>query len=139
MPSLVPSVVPTSEPSRPADARPGCAATRLGPVGNAGRYRGGKRWLSHASRACARRHRCLGRDVRYLIQGYLRPASVDDEPTDEDRRLVADLTCAFINRTGLIFANSRKQLELLADLAARHAEQERITNRFRITTVPLES
>jgi ATP-dependent Lhr-like helicase len=73
-----------------------------------------------------------GRDVRYLIQGYLRPASVDDEPTDEDRRLVADLTRAFINRTGLIFANSRKQLELLADLAARHAEQERITNRFRI-------
>lgn len=82
--------------------------------------------------------------VKYLIKGYRRlqsgeergeEASDDDMEaiaTADDFRLARDLIHTFAGTTALIFANSKQQLELYADLTGRILSREGKPNPFRI-------
>lgn len=81
--------------------------------------------------------------LRYQVKGYLRLASVDgaeipsdgtvtSDVTDADRCMTRDLFTVFSDHTGLIFGNSKPQLEFHADLLARHCEYLGKRNQYRV-------
>ncbi|OPZ86984.1 MAG: putative ATP-dependent helicase Lhr [bacterium ADurb.Bin429] len=81
--------------------------------------------------------------VKYLIKGYRRLPSGEErgeEATDDteaiatadDFRLAQDLITTFAGTTALIFANSKQQLELYADLSGRILSRDGKPNPFRI-------
>ena len=82
--------------------------------------------------------------IKYIIKGYRRlkngkdckEDSIDNDvesiATSDDFRLVKDLINTFTGKTALIFANSKQQLELYADLTRRLLSQARRPNPFRI-------
>jgi len=83
--------------------------------------------------------------IKYIIKGYRRletgeecgEDSTDEEDaesiaTPDDFRLAKDIINTFAGKTALVFANSKKQLELYADLTGRLLSQAGQPNPFRI-------
>ncbi len=83
--------------------------------------------------------------IKYLIKGYRRletgeecgetsAEEMDEESiaTPDDFRLAKDLINTFAGKTALVFANSKQQLELYADLTGRLLSRTGQPNLFRI-------
>jgi ATP-dependent Lhr-like helicase len=78
--------------------------------------------------------------IRLKVSGYPRASLAGDdgessgEGGDPSRAdpLMSDVFDAFVDRTALIFANSKRRLELCADFARRESERRGIPDRFRI-------
>ena len=88
-----------------------------------------------------------GKGFRYQVKGYLRKtraekhAEPDPEPdspvpapevTEDDQQLAGDLFKIFQDKTSLVFANNKAQLEFYADLLTRHTERLGVRNPFRV-------
>jgi len=84
--------------------------------------------------------------LRYQVKGYLRsgkayarpetmqaPERVSTEPevTDDDRRLLGDLFEIFRDKTALVFANNKTQLEFYTDLLKGHCKELGMRDSFR--------